>query len=602
MHASRVLIIHPIARLAACWLLAAVSLLSAGEVLTFAWSGGVSDRAAQVVCKATATSSDVRIVVSASPDLSNPVYSSPAYSTDAQRMVRFADISGLSANTTYYYGISVDGTQETVLNDAYNGADPYTGSFTTLPTPGSASSFSIVLGACLKTEAIGNEVLFDTMRSHQPLFWMSTGDFHYSDIGTNSPDLYRAAIEGRLVSGGQGTRLAALSRMAPFVYMWDDHDFGPNNSWGAGKTDSFKQAAHLVYRQFVPHHDLSLAGDDAFTGGEEPIAQAFTVGRVRFILTDVRSESTGNGVTLLGSEQKAWFKRELLAANGTHAAIVWLTTVPWNGSSSTSGGDRWQFYSNERREIADFLHANNIQGFCALSGDMHGTAIDDGTNTDFTTGSVGAGFPLFHAAPLSNRNSYKGGPYSEGYAGVTNSFGLLSVADDGDNLTVTMTGKDDADSTLISTRENINNPLTYSFTLSHPLLIATQPLDDATGIDPTGSLVMTFSETVALGSGAIEIRAVSDDSLIESLSVAGDGVTVSGNQLTITPSSALPTSTACYVVVDAAAVLDLAGSSFAGISGPAGVDAHVWSFTTGGGATDTTPPAAPANVTTTVIE
>lgn len=44
--------------------------------------------------------------------------------------------------------------------------------------------------------------------------------------------------------------------------------------------------------------------------------------------------------------------------------------------------------------------------------DAHMLAIDDGTNTDYSTGndanSTGAGFPILQSAPLANYGSVKG--------------------------------------------------------------------------------------------------------------------------------------------------------------------------------------------------
>lgn len=70
-----------------------------------------------------------------------------------------------------------------------------------------------------------------------------------------------------------------MFRSVPVAYMWDDHDFGPNNSGG---TFVGKEVARIAYQQFVPHYPLQ-AGT-----GNVPLQQAFTIGRVRFLLTDLR--------------------------------------------------------------------------------------------------------------------------------------------------------------------------------------------------------------------------------------------------------------------------------------------------------------------------
>ncbi|MGC5271651.1 alkaline phosphatase D family protein, partial [Salmonella enterica] len=69
-----------------------------------------------------------------------------------------------------------------------------------------------------------------------------------------------------------------------------------------------------------------------------PITQTFSVGRVKFIMTDLRSDrdSVTNkddaNKSILGADQKAWLKKELLASNGKFPLIVWMSTVPWIGN------------------------------------------------------------------------------------------------------------------------------------------------------------------------------------------------------------------------------------------------------------------------------
>jgi hypothetical protein len=75
-----------------------------------------------------------------------------------------------------------------------------------------------------------------------------------------------------------------------------------------------------------------------------------------------------------------------------------------------------------------------------LSGDAHMLAIDDGTNSDYATAG-GAGFVVMHAAALDRRGSVKGGPYSEGTYPGGGQFGLVSIADDGDTIAVTLSGR-----------------------------------------------------------------------------------------------------------------------------------------------------------------
>ena len=183
----------------------------------------------------------------------------------------------------------------------------------------------------------------------------------------------------------------------------------------------------------MPHYPLA-SGD-----GPRPIYHAFSVGRVRFLVTDSRSDRTPE--TMLGEAQREWLKRELLAARDSHALTVWVNSVPWIVGESASGDD-WGAYPEERRELADHIGEHGIANLVMLAGDAHMIAFDDGSNSDYASAS-GAGFPVLHAGALDRPGSTKGGPYSEGAIPGAGHFVLMTVHDDGGpGVVVRWSGRD----------------------------------------------------------------------------------------------------------------------------------------------------------------
>lgn len=98
-----------------------------------------------------------------------------------------------------------------------------------------------------------------------------------------------------------------------------------------------------------------------------------------------------------------------------------------------------------------------------------------------------------------------------------------------------------------------------------PTLSSSSPSDDATGVAVDANIELTFSENIAAGTGNITLYD-SSDTAIEAFDVTTADVTISGAKATINPSSNLSSSTTYYVQVDATAIDDAAGNSFAGIS------------------------------------
>lgn len=412
-------------------LLAGNRMAQTGRFVEFLWSGAITPHSARVNAKINHDSAAVRLLVSADPTLTNPLYSgfqTAALATN-NRVVSLP-IDGLQPDTPYYYAIEAGGLVDTTL----------TGRFRTPATV--PFSFTFAFAACAETGS--SHPIFDTIRGHNPLFFLHMGDLHYLDIGSNSRAAFRQGYETVLAAPTQ----AALYRSTPLVYMWDDHDYGPNDS---DATAPGREAARLTYQEYVPHYPL-VAGQ-----GNVPVYQAFTIGRVRFIVTDTRSERTPKtavddaGKSMMGAAQKAWFKQELLNAAAAYPVIIWVSTSPWIADPPGSGNDNWAGYTTERRELADFIAANEIQGLFMLSGDVHMVAIDDGSNNRYGTNGR-RGFPVMQAAALdrSNATYLPGNTYSEGQYPGSNQFGLMTVTDDGgDQIGISWSGRTHDDREIV---------------------------------------------------------------------------------------------------------------------------------------------------------
>jgi phosphodiesterase/alkaline phosphatase D-like protein len=398
----------------------------------WAWSGGVTSTSA-IVKAGVDRPTDTRLVVALDDSLTDRVATVPGADSGSEagtgepsRVASFA-IDGLEPDTTYHYAVEVDGALDRTR----------AGSFRTFPDgPG---SFTVALGSCGRLGS--NGAVYDTIRSHDPLLYLQVGDLYYADIGENDPDQFRDVYETTLTSPAQ----AALYRSTPIAYTWDDHDSGPND---ADSTSDARPAAQRTYREYVPHYEMSP--------GENPIYQAFTVGRTRLIVMDGRSarspatELDGPAKTMLGDAQQAWLEDELLAADERYPLIVLVSSVPWIHSSSP-GNDDWAGYATERAEIADFIADHDIDGLVMVGGDAHMVAIDDGSHSDYSQAG-GAGFPVIHGGALDRHGSTKGGPYSEGMFPGAGQFGLIEVADDGDTIDVTLRGMTWEDRELASYR------------------------------------------------------------------------------------------------------------------------------------------------------
>ncbi|CAN8069670.1 unnamed protein product [Agarophyton chilense] len=294
-------------------------------------------------------------------------------------------------------------------------------SVTTYPPPDSTRDIHFAFSSCQGNPS--DDDAFKHIYSHfvsaeaslQPpnFFMIHMGDLHYADISKNDVSLY--GIQFRQVASA--TNVHRVMRSMPMAYMYDDHDYGANN---AGFSSPSRKAALQAYRRYVPSYQLP---------SEDASYHAFSVGRVRVIMTDLRAMARKEANSTLSTEQRLWLFSQFAAA-GNFSVLVWMSSKPWIARSRTNG-DSWGGYSEERRAVADELVRLNVTNLIMIAGDAHMLAADNGSNSDYSS-SGGAGFPVLQAAPLARRGTSKGGPYSQGcfaYRLVLNrQYGLVKLS------------------------------------------------------------------------------------------------------------------------------------------------------------------------------
>nr|MBA3540656.1 alkaline phosphatase D family protein [Deltaproteobacteria bacterium] len=216
-------------------------------------------------------------------------------------------LSGLLADTNYYYGVELNGTVKANISRCR-----------TAPTAGTAKSFTFAQGSCNGFQNWA-DAKYLNLKALAPDFLIQDGDFHYAD-GDVDPG-WEAAIDTvskareawrRQVLHGEGSIRGFYQMLSEFalVYVPDDHE-GDDNYYGSYVSPNGRQVAPVlqqIWRERFPTHDLPAT---TYMGS------AFTWGRVRFIVSDIRSTRTApaatdnSSKTMLGTAQKTWFKAQL---------------------------------------------------------------------------------------------------------------------------------------------------------------------------------------------------------------------------------------------------------------------------------------------------
>jgi phosphodiesterase/alkaline phosphatase D-like protein len=462
---------------------------SQSEVKYF-WSGALTSSSVKVNAKISNQSNQVRLVVDEDSTFFSPLFSAYYNVDSTTNLMLAAQIENLDSQTKYFYAIELDGILDTSSQDI--------GTFTTFAD--GPFSFSFSIGSCALES---DHKVFEAMKSLNPNFYLNMGDLHYGNPNSESDvNIHRLPYENLVLSK---PKLESFLKKTPIVYVWDDHDFCGDNSNGnyGGKLN-----ARRAYSEYVPHYPLAFG-----SGSQHPIAQSFTVGRLHFIITDLRSERSKTQI--MSEEQLSWFKNECIYARDNNLIIAWMSTYSWAGTNI----DNWSGYASARTHINDFLFCNHIRNLFILSGDAHMLGIDDGYNCNFSNNNCGFYFyPNFQAGALNAVGSYKGGVYNQGGYFLNpnqtyGQFGMVDVLDQGgDSIFISFKGyRVDSSGTEL----NIMNAYRFARYLAEPMLQTEFSAEDVSiQPNPSFDLSVFFKKKVNLKS--LKVFSISGDLVFQS--------------------------------------------------------------------------------------
>ena len=161
--------------------------------------------------------------------------------------------------------------------------------------------------------------------------------------------------------------LQKLLSALPHYAIWDDHDYGPNDS---NRSFVFKDASLVLFQRYWANPSYGLPGGPG-------IFTQFSVADADFFLLDDRGYRDHDRATdfpgkqLYGSEQLIWLENALLASRARFKLIVGGSQF-LNDRSKAEG---WQHFPAERDAFLDWLGNNHINGVIFLSGDLHHTEL-----------------------------------------------------------------------------------------------------------------------------------------------------------------------------------------------------------------------------------
>lgn len=338
--------------------------------------GHVSSTNASIWAKSSA-SAKLSVRIGTKPDLSGSRTVRGARLEAASGLMGLVVVSNLQPTTLYYYSILLDGKPAMPR--------PYP-SFTTAPREGEPGHVRVAFTSCVGYHGYDATAGYaDMARTNIDLLLM-LGDNHYAN--TNDHGVQRKFyFDQRATAGWRG-----LSPGTPTYAMWDDHDYGPDNSDGTLK------GKERALQTFKEHWANPAYGEPDNPG----IYFKFTRGNVDVFMLDGRYYRDPNKATnlahktQLGAKQLTWLKRELLASKAPVKVLA--SGGEWQGYGTD---DSWRSFKQERDDIFKFIEDNGIKGVLLISGDRHFTGAYqvEGKWIEVTVGPIGSDVASAKNAP-----------------------------------------------------------------------------------------------------------------------------------------------------------------------------------------------------------
>ncbi|MDX1918477.1 MAG: alkaline phosphatase D family protein [Candidatus Caenarcaniphilales bacterium] len=186
--------------------------------------------------------------------------------------------------------------------------------------------------------------------------------------------------------------LASMSHYA----IWDDHDYGPNDS---NMSYELKEIARKYFIEYWANQVFGEYGKGIYS--------KFRYYDSEFFLLDDRSFRDENNLdsdlnpdkSLLGDQQMRWLKNALAGSQATFKFIA-LGSQFLNENTTK---ESYNYYQPEREELLDFIAKNKIKGIIFLTGDRHHSELIR------KTGETKSGKRLFYSlydltsSPISSR-------------------------------------------------------------------------------------------------------------------------------------------------------------------------------------------------------
>lgn len=316
------------------------------------------------------------------------------------------DVTGLQANTWYYYEFQHEGQRSLI------------GRTKTAPA-GSVNQVRMAVVSCADYQNGLYNAYREIVNRNDVDVVIHLGDYIYeygasSSLGRDhvpaneiiSLDDYRTRYSHYRLDPD----LRLLHQQFPFICVWDDHE-SANNSWFGGaqnhtpgtEGDWFERKANAIraHEEWLPIRKPDI--NDPLR-----IYRKISYGSLldlfmldtRLIARDEQGAGNANTRKLIGEPQFNWLVQEMRNSTATWKIIgQQVMMAPLLAFGVTVNNDQWDGYPGERQALLQAILDHNIQNVVVLTGDIHTAWANDipfgaynNSNPNAVTGSAAVEF------------------------------------------------------------------------------------------------------------------------------------------------------------------------------------------------------------------
>jgi alkaline phosphatase D len=259
--------------------------------------------------------------------------------------------------------------------------------------------------------------IFESIAKAKPDFMLWTGDNTYYrevDFGT------KTGMQRRMSHTRSLPQMQQLLGQCSHYAIWDDHDYGPNNS---DRSYVLKNEALEVFNEYWPMHARAFV--------KEGVTTTFDYADIQFFMLDdfwwkapTEGKDQGDRGDYLGQKQLNWLIDALTYSKATFKFIVCGGQV----INSSRIFENMSMSDAERAKLIEEITKRQISGVIFISGDRHHSIIHKLTREgayplyDFTVSPLTSGTSKPIAKELENDTIQKD------YIFTDKAFGIIEVS------------------------------------------------------------------------------------------------------------------------------------------------------------------------------